>query len=118
MAPVTSTVTIAEALDIMGMTANQLAHEAGVNVRTVMRAMVPGEVGGNKFSTNYTCAEAIAAALGLHVHEIKWANGISYVGRPTQTGRPVSASHHHLQDELCPQHFLVLSASGQCGMCA
>jgi len=110
---VSTTVTIAEALDALGWTASHLAAKAGLDVGTVMRAMIPNL----RATTNDTSADAIAAALGLNTRDIEWANGVSTVGRRAATGVPIARRSHYLE-EVCPEHYITLPNSKVCDMCS
>ncbi len=106
-------ITVAEALDILGMTAVELARKAGLNTATVRSAMIPG----GRFKTNDTSAAAIADALGLDVDEIEWANGTSHLGRNAQTGVPIATRTRRLDVDMCDVHFVTLPANKVCDMC-
>lgn len=108
--------TIADLLGIYDISAHDLAELAGVHTSTVMRAMI----GGQMYKTNETSAEAIAEVLGVNVEDIIWANGLSHVGRPAHTGRPITTGVGCLDEStLCPVHRLVLPvATNRCDYCA
>lgn len=107
--------TLAELLNILGISAHELAKMAKVHTATVMRAMF-----GGPFKTNVTSAEAIADALGVHVEEVIWPNGLSHFGRPAHTGGPMAKpAAYPTEHELCPVHNVVLpTASRRCDFCA
>lgn len=108
------TVTIAEALDALGWTVTDLATKAGVSASTVIRAMVPGD----EYKTNVTSAEALAWALGLSVNQVEWANGISTLGRPAETGVPTGKVFKRRDNTICPVHYITLPNSNLCDMCS
>ncbi len=114
MAPEKTKLSLVQVLDIMGMTAHELAVLAGVHTSTVMRAMIPG----SPFKTNETCAYKIAAALGLSVDEIEWANGTSPLGRPADTATSLKGMASTLAYDFCPTHHIALPASKVCDYCA
>lgn len=107
--------TLADLLGIYDISAHELAKMAKVHTGTVMRAIF-----GGQFKTNVTSAEAIADALGVHVEEIIWPNGLSNFGRPARTGGPIVKPVECQQEyTLCPVHNVVLpTASSRCDFCA
>lgn len=112
MASDVSKMNIRDAMYVMGWSIERLARESGIDVNTVRRAVL-----GGKIKTNYTSAHAIARALGVKVSDLEWPSGLTEVGRPAQTGRPMTHVRHD-HEQFCPTHHLQLSRSGECSLCA
>ncbi len=92
------------------MSVKDLADKAGLDHEAVRRAVMGGAV-----RTNLSTADCIARALELTIDDIAWPSGLTHVGRPAQTGRPIKGVS---STALCPEHHLFLSLSGECSMCA
>lgn len=101
--------------DLMGqqnLTIKELAQRSGLSVGVINRALRP-----SRHKTNITCANAIAAALGVTVNDIDWINGTSDVGRSAHTGSPLLKHRTPESTAVCPIHFTTLPISGVCDDC-
>ena len=107
-----SKLTVAEVLELLGVSIAEFATQAGLSKNTV--ALLVRQA--NTFKTNVTVAEAVAHTAGLDVTDINWPSGISHIGRPAHTGKPISATLT-VTYEACPQCFIALPATGVCDEC-
>ena len=110
---------LVDVMSILGVDIAWLADETGLCVDATRRAVLGGTV-----RTHIETAEAIAKALGMHLEEIDWPSGITLLGRPPFTGRPLQRTSHLVADlheksriPSCEEHFLALSAAGNCSYC-
>lgn len=109
-----STITPAEALEILELTPHDLVAMTGLGFDAIRRAVM----GGNK-RTNLGTADLIARALGVSVRELDWPSGLTHEGRPPLTGGSYTV-HTETNDRYCsnPEHNLLLPLSGVCALCA
>jgi DNA-binding XRE family transcriptional regulator len=116
--------TLKEARTLLGLSKRELSKESGISLNAINAIE-----NGGAYKTNEGVALALAEALALEVHEIKWPRGLSHLGRPPETGKPITVSRTitlSLTEEitissdqsLCPRHFIVLPANGQCDFCS
>jgi DNA-binding XRE family transcriptional regulator len=117
--------TLKEARSILGLSKRELSRESGISLSAINSIE-----NGGKFRTNNGVALALAEALGMEVHEIKWPRGRSDLGRPALTGKPITVKRTFTitvteeivitsEHPLCPKHFTVLPAgTGVCDFCS
>jgi len=138
-----STLTVAEALEILELKPTDLVRMTGLGINAVRRAVL-----GGKKRTNIRTAKLIADALGLKIEELIWPAGLTDKGRPPLTGGtytvgasapkfklsagtddkpselrgdediPVRVKKRHFEEKYCTEHHLLLPLSGVCGQCA
>lgn len=106
--------TPAELLKLYGVSIAWLIQVTKLGHQSVHRAVY----GDGEWKTNVTVAESIAEALGVTIDEVEWPNGLSNLGRPAHTGKPLKASQDTAKLEYCPVHYIQLPVSGVCDMCA
>ncbi len=104
--------TLEQARDILGITRRQLADQSGISWHAIWYI----ETGKSVCSTNQTVALALAETLGLEVNEIDWPRGISHLGRPAKTGKPIQGIATRVIS-TCSIHNIALPASGECDDC-
>jgi DNA-binding XRE family transcriptional regulator len=117
--------TLKEARTLLGMSKRDLSKASGISLSAINSIE-----NGGKFQTNNGVALALAEALALEVHEIKWPRGRSDLGRPAKTGKPITIRRTFTisvteeitidsEHPLCPRHFMVLpTGTGVCDFCS
>jgi len=104
--------TLKEARDIHGLSQRALSELSGISTNTI------GDIeAGGVFKTHEGVALVLADKLALEVNEIYWPRGLSKVGRPPLTGKPL-APNVFLVMQLCGSCFIALPATGICDDCS
>lgn len=96
-----------------GLTATELARQAGVSINSIMRI----ERGSTSYATHESTAAALARVLGVSVNDIDWPRGLSMTGRPAQTGIPIGSLTRRTVPSVCPEHHIQRSVTGECPFC-
>lgn len=115
--------TLKEAREELGMTKRDLSRESGISM-----AAINAVENGSAYKTSEGVAKALAEALALEVHEIAWPRGLSHLGRPAKSGKPIiirrTVTYSMTEevsitsdDPICPKHFTTYPRSGNCDLC-
>lgn len=111
--------TLPELLELLDVTPRQLAKAADISEGAVYRNL---DMSPDGLKTHDTTANAIAAALGVNKHEIRWPRGTSQVGRNAgdhTVTRDTTCQQQKMvpRTELCSTCFTTLPKVGTCGYC-
>lgn len=117
--------TLKEARQVHGLSRQDLSVLSGIAALTIYNIEKEGVS-----KTHDGVAMALADALGLEVWEINWPRGLTHLGRPPKTGKPLTVRRTvtvTISEEvqitasgvpICARHFIALPATGICDDCS
>ena len=104
--------TLKEAREILGFSKKKLSEDSGISM-----AAISAIEGGGAYKTSEGVALALSEALALEVYEIDWPRGLSHLGRPAKTGKPIGMSVKRVFTITVTEEVTVTSDRPLCSTC-
>jgi DNA-binding XRE family transcriptional regulator len=116
--------TLKQARELLGMSRRDLRKASGISL-----AAINAVEKGGQYKTSESVAEALADAVALDVNEIEWPRGLSHLGRPAKTGKPIVYKRTFTvsvteevtvtsDQPMCIKHFVTYPRDGECDRCS